>query len=474
MTSINFTAPPTCARFMQSDAFFRLIAGPVGSGKTTACIFELLRRALEQEECSDGLRHTRFAIVRQTLKQLKDTVLKDITQWLNGIVHYKVSENTIYVSVGNVRSEWLLIPLEDAEDQKRLLSSQLTGAWMSEAIEMDVNIVPAIMGRLGRFPSRAQMKEGRDPALPWPTWFGAIADTNFPTEGSDWHRVMEVQTPPHWQIFKQPGGMEPDAENIENLPGGRRYYERLADGQNEDWVKRYVHAQYGNDPSGTAVFRSTFKKGFHTSKEKLIPSPGYPLIIAQDFGRNPASLVGQLDYRGRLLVFKELTPIDVGLELHVRTNLRPLMTMSDFMGMPHFVVGDPAGTSKNTHFEETSFDLLKRMGFQAHPAPTNDIDPRIRSVEQFFLMSVNAGPGILIDEEGCPNLVRALSGMYRFAKRRNGEINPIPEKKHPWSDVADCLQYMCMASMGGFTNYVMNRGLVKRPARPPMPTGAWT
>jgi hypothetical protein len=103
VTKIKFDAPKTCAEFMKSAAFFRLIAGPVGSGKTTACIFELLRRAMEQAKAADGLRYTRFAIVRQTLKQLKDTVLKDIEQWLKGLVNYKVSDNTVYVHFGDVR-----------------------------------------------------------------------------------------------------------------------------------------------------------------------------------------------------------------------------------------------------------------------------------------------------------------------------------------------------------------------------------
>ena len=32
---INYHAPPTVSAMMQSEAFFRLIAGPVGSGKTS-------------------------------------------------------------------------------------------------------------------------------------------------------------------------------------------------------------------------------------------------------------------------------------------------------------------------------------------------------------------------------------------------------------------------------------------------------
>src|SRR5260221_92836 len=106
MPSLNYSAPPTCARFMKSEAFGRLIAGPVGSGKTTAAVIELLRRSIAQSRAADGRRYTRHAIVRQTLKQLKDTVLKDCQNWLGGLGHWKVSENTFHVDFGDVRSEW--------------------------------------------------------------------------------------------------------------------------------------------------------------------------------------------------------------------------------------------------------------------------------------------------------------------------------------------------------------------------------
>ena len=131
--NLVYTAPPTCARFMKSNAFGRLIAGPIGSGKTTAVIIELLRRAVMQERAPDGFRYTRFAVVRQTLKQLKDTVLKDCDTWIgaNGMGAWKVSEGVYHVNFDDVRSEWVFIPLEDSTDQARLLSMQLTSAWLS-------------------------------------------------------------------------------------------------------------------------------------------------------------------------------------------------------------------------------------------------------------------------------------------------------------------------------------------------------
>lgn len=480
MTTIEYNAPPTCASFMQSNSFGRLIAGPVGSGKTTSCLFEIFRRSAEQAPGEDGYRYTRWAILRQTLKQLKDTVLKDITSWLSGIAHYKVSDNTIYIEVGDIRSEWLLIPLDDPEDQRRLLSMQLTGAWLSEAIEMDVDLVSAVAGRCGRYPS------GK---LGVPSWFGIIADTNMPSEGSDWHAMM---TAPHadWQIFIQPGGLAPDAENLEwltqtpetmKLPvndsrrraQGRLYYERLSRNNNVDWVIRYVNAKYGEDPSGTAVFRESFKQNFHLTTG-LVPVIGHPLIIGQDFGRDPWSIISQLDHKGRLLVLKEVEAEDISLELHVQRNLRPAL-IKDYLSWTNAVVGDPAGVAKDSLYEETSFDLLKRMGFMAFPAPTNDLDPRLRAIDAFLLSQRDGGAAILIDKEKCPTVAAALGGKYRYGKTRLGQRKPTPEKNR-WSHPMDALQYAALAAHGGMVTSMIARRVRINTAKhtPPPSKSGWT
>lgn len=480
MPNINYTAPPTCARFMKSDAFTRLIAGPVGSGKTTACLFELFRRACEQAPGSDGLRHTRFAIVRSTLKQLKDTVLKDITTWLEGIADYRVSENTVYVSIGDVRSEWLLIPLDTPEDQRRLLSLQLTMAWMSEAIEMPLDIMSPLAGRLGRYPS------GNKGA---PTFFGLIADTNMPEEGSSWHKFM-TEPPPDAQIFIQPSGMSEEAENLEWLTQtdetlklsvddprrraqGRTYYERFLRSNSAAWCKRYVYAQFGDDPSGSAVFRESFKPSFHVVDE-LEPVSGYPLIVGLDFGRDPCAVITQLDHRGRLLVLEEIMADDIGLELQLNRAIKPQLMQERYFGRPIVIVGDPAGNQRSTMYEETSFDLVKRAGFNAYPAPTNDITKRINSVESFLLAQRDGGPAFLVDRSRCPELVRALSGGYRFARTRSGVRRPTPDKNQ-YSHIADALQYACVAAHGGMVGMIASRlSGPRRRERRHIGASAWT
>ena len=483
MTEINYDAPPTIGRFMDSEAFARFIIGPVGSGKTTGCIFDLLKHCAQQARGPDGVRRTRWAIVRQTLEQLRMTVLLDILSWLRPIARYRVSDKLIIIRFGDVYSEWFLIPLEDMEDQRRLLSMQLTGAWLSEAIEMSADLVDAIAGRCGRFPSAADGGA---------TWFGLIGDTNAPTEGSDWHRLFEDEKPPDWQVFRQPSGLSESAENLDyllqtpttlqlpignpmRLAQGRTYYERLARGHNSDWVNRYVHAEYGEDPSGSAVFRGSFKRSFHVKRDTY-PISGFPIIVGQDFGRSPCSLICQPDHAGRLVVLDEVIAEDIGLELHVTTALKPKLYCDRYAGHRFAAVGDPSGVSKGNFLEETSFDVLQRLGIPAFPASTNNIDPRILAVETLLLQQRDGGPALLIDEDRCPTLIRALGGAYRFSKTQAGVTKPLPDKTHPWSDVADALQYVCLAVNSGLVNFISKRIRPKtdRPPRPPVSAAGWT
>ncbi len=461
--SINFTAPPTVANFMLSQAFFRIIMGPVGSGKTTGCLMEILRRAIEQKRGPDGVRRTRWVITRQTLIQMRMTVLADLLTWFRQIATYKVSEQLITLSFADVHCEIYLIPLEEEDDQRRLLSMQLTGCMINECIEISPDFVSAIAGRCGRFPSKA---DGG------PTWHGIIADTNCPVIGSDWWKLFEEEPPFDWQLFHQPSGLSAEAENVENLPPG--YYDRLAKNPNTAWVQRYVLSEYGEDPSGSAVFGKSFKRSFHTV-DHLEPVLGFPILIGQDFGRAPCSLFVQPDHLGRLLVLEEVVAEDMGLETHVGRNLKPALYQERYFGKLFAAVGDPSGVSKGHMLEENSFDVLRRLGIPAFPAPTNNIDPRIGAVETLLLQQRDGGPAIVIDRSRCPMLVRALNGAYRYGKTKQGVVKPLPEKLHPWSDLADCLQYACLVYNSGLINMIAKRIKPKMKAPRERPSAAgWT
>lgn len=498
-----YVAPPTIANFMLSDMFGRIIAGPIGSGKTTGCIMELLRRAREQHPAADGKRYTRFAICRQTLQQLKATVLKDCEQWFSGYGEgaiWRVSESVFYLKFEDIRSEWAFLPLEDAEDKARLLSMQLTGAFLSECIEMNLDILGHVQGRIGRYPSAARGTC---------TWHGIIGDTNMPVEMSPWHDFFErikAGDVSNFQFFHQPGGLETPvfdrgrrqiggAENLNyllqtpetvkldidhpiRLAQGRKYYEHIVEtyGADHDYVNRYVNAEYGNDPSGAAVFKESFRSNFHVVDDTLV-IPGYPLLVAQDFGRNPWSLICQMDHMGRLLIHQEVAATNIGLEKHVHQSLRPVLYNEKYLGRKIAVVGDPSGIAKGSVAEESCFDALKRLGLPAFPAPTNDIEPRIRAVEALLARQTNGGPSLVISRTGCPTLCRAMGGGYRYKRMKDGALRPKPDKDDPGghSHVADCLQYAALIVHGGMMSHVVSHLFApKRRAIRRFSAAAWT
>src|SRR4051812_37748380 len=221
--NLEYTPPSTIRRFMMDDqSLFRCLVGPIGSGKSMGCIMELLRRARQQAPDASGVRNTRWAIIRNTNQQLRQTVLADIRQYLQPMIRFFTTDSTVQIrcpmSDGtSVVSDWLLIPLDTPEDQKRLLSMQLTGAWINELREVSREIIDPLIGRLGRYPSKA---------MGGPSWFGLIGDTNPWDTDSPYHHDFVLKPLPSWTLYHQPSAVSPQAENVDNLPPN--YYANLA------------------------------------------------------------------------------------------------------------------------------------------------------------------------------------------------------------------------------------------------------
>lgn len=460
---MDYIPTPTMRRFHNSPAFGRYVVGPVGSGKTTGSIMELLMVAARQEKARDGLRYTRIALVRNTLQQLRTTLLPDILQLLKGAAEYHVSTSTIRVRTNEIWSDWIMMPLDTPDDQRRLLSTQLTMVYVNEFREIPQQLVAAMSGRVGRFPS---MTLGVTP-----TRFGIIGDSNPYADGSEWHKFLEAEPNAEHILFRQPSGMSAEGENRENLPDG--YYERLVASHSEDWVKSHVHGLNSDDLAGLAVFKASFNRERHVDMEGLEVNRFRPLMIGMDFGRTPTAIITQVDTRGRLVVLHEETSENMGLQQFLRAKLRPVLTSDRFAGLKSFIVADPAGRIRSQATEQTLFDTLREEGYIAVPAPSNDIAVRLRAVEKLLLES--APQGMIIDGKACPQLVSALASGYKYKRKRNGEAEDTPDKLHPISDLADSLQYACLGVGSDLTGKIVSRDkLMGRPRRQSMPAGAWT
>jgi hypothetical protein len=196
------------------------------------------------------------------------------------------------------------------------------------------------------------------------------------------------------------------------------------------------------------------------------------VIVGMDFGRNPAAIVTQMDPRGRLAILDELYADGMGVEQFCITLLRPLLSGAKYARLPVGIVGDPSGVARGQIGEESVFKALARLGFSAQPAQTNLIDPRLRAVEKWLLQQRDGGAAMLISPQ-CTQLIRGFQSRYRYAKMKDGTLKPVPEKNHPFSDLADAHQYATLGHSG--TVLAKLTRVRNNPTKAPKPNWkAWT
>lgn len=412
------------------------------SGKSSGCVIEILRRAQAQKPGPDGMRRSRWVVVRNSYGQLKDTTIKTFHDWFPPKIfgEWRVTDHTyIFTKLipHGIHLEVLFRALDRPDQVSNLLSLEVTGAWFNEVREIPKAIIDAMDSRIGRYPSK------RDGG---PTWHGMIFDTNPPDEDSWLYRVFEKQRPDNWQMFKQPSGLSVHAENTKHLPGGVGYYKNLAKGKDEMYIRIYIHGQYGYLIQGKPVFQS-FRDNIHVAPHILEPMKGVDVLIGFDFGLQPACTLGQITPLGQLRILDELVSDGMGLRQFCENQLIPLLR-TKYFGMNVMGYGDPSGTSRSPTDETTCYEILGSSAIglgNIVPAPSNALTPRVGAVEM-FLNKMNFGePGFILSPN-CHSIRKALNGAYHYDKDPKGsgdEYKAVPVKNFA-SHIADSLEYLCM------------------------------
>ena len=453
--------------FMKGKSFFRGIRGPVGSGKSVACCVEVFRRSLEQKKNNDGIRKSRWAIIRNTNPQLRTTTIKTWLDWFPentwGKFHWSVPY-THHIQKGDLDIEVLFLALDRPEDVKKLLSLELTGIWINEAREVPKSIIDACTMRVGRYPS---MREGG------PSWSGVIADTNAPEE-DHWWAIMagEVPIPDHipkeqakmlikpdnWSFYIQPPAMveklddkgdvnsysnNNKAENKMNILDS--YYENLIRGKTKSWIDVYVMNRLGSIQEGKPVYPQ-FVSETHIADEEIPIAVGVPLYIGIDFGLTPAAVFGQ-KVRGRWLIQSEIVAIDMGIVRFAELLRQEIATR--FSGLDVNIFGDPAGDFRAQTDESTPFQILRGAGLRATPAPSNSVDLRLESVASQLTKMADGQPAFLIDRR-CPSLIKGFQGGYCYRRMQvSGERFDDKPEKNMYSHIHDALQYLMLGAGEG-------------------------
>jgi hypothetical protein len=433
------------------------------SGKSSGCVVEILRRALAQRPGPDGVRRSRWAIVRNTYAELRMTTVKTVLQWLPKDIYGDFHETNHTYTIRNFEGaeiELVFIALDSDKDVKKLLSLELTGAWVNEAREVPWSIIEVLQGRLGRYPA---MRDGG------PSWTGLIMDTNPPDADSAWYKFFEEAdhsddirrlneavpglnlTPETYAaIFKQPSGLSDEAENLDNLQAG--YYQRLAIGKSPEWVKIYVKGDYGFVMEGLPVFPE-FSDALHLGECKTVRD--LPVIRGWDYGLTPSCIFSQLAPSGQLITVDEMTSEGMGIARfaeHVIEHTKIAFPKRDFID-----VGDPAGDSRVQTDERTCFEIQRAMGIDIQAAPQT-LSIRLESMRKPLTVLRGGRPGFVLHPR-CKILRRAFLGGYHYKKmgKLDGEFQQMPNKNR-FSHPMDSQTYIAAYLFGDSLTTLPSRG----------------
>lgn len=451
--SLNYTPSFTVRQFMLCDAKVRAVVGPVGSGKTTGAIVELLRQAILMTPGEDGIRKSRMLITRNTKQQLKDTTLASVVGLIPcEIYKWREQDFKMMFKFKDVESEWLFRSLDSPEDVQRVLSLEVSLAWIEEAREIPVELLSHIEGRTGRYPSQANGFRYRS---------GIIYTTNPPEIDSEHYRLLEKLPQEednensiiNVEVFKQPSGLSPEAENLDNLRPG--YYEELAKGKKQDFIDVYVHGKYAKSQFGKPVYETSFQYDRRV-KAGVTINPSLPIIVGMDGARNPAAVFMQVGMDGRLRKLREATGFDMGMKTFISQRLDPLIN-TFFRNNPLVFVGDPSWTRQNETDDNSAYKELKKhyvtkrpgSGNRVRPAKTNDPIARINALDEPFRnLWPDGEPGVVYDTE-CRMCIEGLRSKYRYVriKGATGQYKDTPEKNR-WSHVVEADQYGTLFALG--------------------------
>jgi hypothetical protein len=466
---------PVARAFVNDRMFISSIMGPYGSAKTTSCFQKILNAAAWQVPQKDGVRRIRVVCIRATYGQLEKTVMKDWFSWFpktkdnwNG----EHNTHTLKIDIpgfGRLEIEMIFIGLGELKAEEVFKGMPLTILWLNEVDTLSREVLNYGLPRVGRYPAA---KDGGC------AWSGVIADFNAP-EVDNWTydllvnenlgvpaemlAQLQAQYGKHYGIrfWQQPGGLDPEAENLQNLPPG--YYERLIIGfaGNENKIRRFVHNKFGAVNNGQPVYPE-FNDSFHVAREFVQPIPGLPIHIGVDGGSTPAAVFAQEDEPGQVRVLAECVVFNPNAEqqlLQMGSTAFGKEVREYFERMwPNARIGelwgDPAGFHGGSYEGDDADNLAWMQDFgrafgkkvKAAPAKGNRITPRLEAVRKLLTGNVGSRPGLLVSPIA-KHLRRGFNNGYVIQRVSfsdgSGRWKDKPNK-NDFSHVHDALQYLVL------------------------------
>jgi predicted phage terminase large subunit-like protein len=268
--------------FFASNAFARALIGPVYAGRKTCVVHDILHRATVRRYARQ--KAWRWLVIRPTRDELERHTTAAVHQWLRqGEWNAKTRTHELLYRLedGVQRTLELVFLAMDVEgDRKRLATIEATAVWLDDACHLTEAVFEDAM-RIARRAYPAPLAGGA-------AWSGVICSSRMPTPG---HWLITRSAPPNGtdegdlQLFRQPGGRSPEAENLTHLAARGFSYHRLAEQWPPDWVRTNIDAELGATAAETAqeadrqAARDSFTRFVGIVAPDLTPATHHQLLI---------------------------------------------------------------------------------------------------------------------------------------------------------------------------------------------------
>ncbi len=475
----RLTSPgPIADAFLKSRAFICAIIGPVGSGKTMTAAQKLRRVGALQGGRPDARgftrRKARVGVIRESYPNIEANILKS---WFNIVpeeegkfnwrapyVHQfskvlRRDEDQRPSDILDMEAEFRAIGDKSVEEITR--GWEVNAAWIDEYDIQPAELISFLTGRVGRF-------SDLDPSLVVDPQI--ILSLNMPYMDNHAFKLLlekelgefdpatnpelaaALNGRPLIEVFVQPGGREPHAENIHNLPGGRGYYvlQVAANKHRPGYIDRMID----NKPV-PMQFGQPVNPGFNYSEHvrALEFDPRRKLIVGMDQGLFAAAVALQRTPMGQLRTLRErvfMREDGKALEKIGPTAFGKAVKAMLADNFPDVrpdwirVVCDPAAFNAGDR-EDNEIDWVraveKALGIRVHRAKSNS--PQLRN--EAIWQAQDKRDGYAVDPS-CKHLIRGHLGGYHYRKAEiaggTGELRGHLEIADTiYTHVADAEQY---------------------------------
>lgn len=472
---------PVAQAFILSTALTKVIMGPLGGGKTTACAFARIFAATlapiaKHPEDGKPTRMCRWIVLRDTFRSAEKTVLESWRQWFpkgypgstwTGGNDRPVTHTLRFIGADGVRIEAIteFAGLGEASIETLMKGREYSGAWLNETDTHAQGSLDDLEQRVGRYPksdillSRSQLEDlGKQLGhvlVSGQRCRFVIGDMNAPTIDSWTYKTFVTNRKPDRAFFQQPSGRSAEAENRFNLEPD--YYERIIRNQEEHFIKRMVDNEFGYSRSGKPVLAS-FSYFRHVAGGRLDYRPELDLHIGVDAstaGLSPAAIFAQ-SWAPRIAFLDELY-LGHGVGTARFGESLKLKIEADYAEARRILVwADPASQygADREGGQLAALEVLQVILGLPVMVPangSNEIGMRIDAVNAELRGYLEPHSHLIVCREKCPLWLEGAAGKYRFRKKKESASNDyddLPEKLHPWSDLQDAGQYAVLGIRG--------------------------